>query len=236
MASGRVASLKELLKFIGLLPNTFPTRPVCLALMEGVAMKEILFPGATQVLDDAVTASEVALVREYSRGKCLWIGAMDETLRAAVQGLDLSFRLVRRPDEVTCESTRYDTVVLSPAFGEQMGPQAVLLLTELLLEEEGLLILTGLQNVSRVIEQLGNGSVSVAHVGPYGIFTDNSVLKELLGEEYSYATNHFGRLLSDADAMTFWTWFESYLFRFLPPWLSSRNMAILQREGAYRRV
>ena len=195
-------------------------------------MKQILFPGATESLEQALIASEIALIGQYSEGMCLWIGAMDESRRELVEQLEVGFRIVRRPDEIMGESGRYDTIVLSPAFGEQLGPQVVQLLAELPLAEEGQLVLTGLTDVNRVIEQLGVGEITLEKIGPYGMLTRNSVLDQFLGGDSSYVSNHFGRLLTEPDAMSFWVWLEGYLHTILPPWLASRNMAVLRRGGS----
>lgn len=191
-------------------------------------MERVSYKGATLALRRAVLEAELSLVQHYSKGACVWIGDIDPVLRDA---LHPKVRIVRGPSEVTCESTRYDTLVLSPAFGRQIGPEALRLLCELVMQPDGVVLLPGMSDVGEFLSRLGSSEIAPLSIGPYGLLSDNRVNEAVFGDFYQHASNQLGRVLDKPEARSFWVWLESQLYPILPPWLCSRNFVVLSRDG-----
>jgi hypothetical protein len=178
--------------------------------------------------------AEEELIRRYAGQQVAWVGPIGRVAREDLEKAIPAIRIVRRPDDITRESARYHTLILAPSFGCQIGPQALCLLCDLVLEPNGRVILPGIRDVTRVLKQFSDGEYSPEIIGPYGLLNEKPLLDGLFGASVDAAKQSLRRILSDADAVAFWAWLEGSLHSVLPPWISDRNLVVLSTNGSIR--
>jgi GT2 family glycosyltransferase len=177
------------------------------------------------------TAVEAAQIHRYVVDEAVWIGRIQPQLLAELKRLGVALDVAKRPSDVTGSNKRFRSMILSRSFANQMREQSMRLLCELVLEPDGVVILVGVSDAERVLNEFRTGSHRPSAFGASGIFWGNSLHTRMLGPNSSEVLQKGRSVLSSPSSLQFLAWLEAMYHPFVAPWLCSRSLVVL-RENA----
>ena len=157
-------------------------------------------------------------------GRTLWFGPNGRAWADGMSGRapERSFVVDTSQSEPT---GLFDTLCVEWHAGMDLEKE-VRSLTDSRLRKGGQIIVLGVPQVVEVLEGWPETGVQPTLAQPYGLLSDNLVLRELLRDDGAVVLSEIGEAIGDEKTMNFWLWFEAMVGTFLPPALSSRSVLV----------